>query len=91
MTDEVFEHALEAPNPVEALIELVRERFELGDSREIVLEAFERKRQALRDSGRERDEDAIMDVMDFLVGWCSPHQELKPSSGARSGQQDGTA
>jgi hypothetical protein len=30
----------------------------------------------LRQAGREADEDMVMDVMDFLMGWCSPHMKL---------------
>lgn len=33
----------------------------------------------LRGSEREADEDKVTDVMDFIVGWCSPHQCLFPA------------
>jgi hypothetical protein len=39
---------------------------------------FEKARQFLREADREKDEDAVMDVMDFLLGWCSPHMQLPP-------------
>jgi hypothetical protein len=35
-------------------------------------------RYLLRQLGRETEEDPVMDVMDFLVGWCSPHMKLPP-------------
>ena len=38
----------------------------------------ERARQQLRQADRETEEDAVMDAMDFLVGWCSPHMKLPP-------------
>jgi hypothetical protein len=43
-------------------------------------------RQQLRQAASEAEEDAAMDVMDFLVGWCSPHMKLppeQPASGRR--------
>jgi hypothetical protein len=58
-----------------------------GQTREAVLELFERARQQLRHADREAEEDAVMDVMDFLVGWCSPHMKLppeQPTPGGRS-------
>jgi hypothetical protein len=51
---------------------------EEGKDQPAVLAAFEQARQALRGAGRERDEDAVMDVMDCLVGWCGPHMRLPP-------------
>ena len=52
--------------------EMLRGGFDL----EAVLAAFDRTRCRLRDAGREADEDAVLDVMDFIVGWCSPHVKL---------------
>jgi hypothetical protein len=40
----------------------------------------------LRQADREADEDAITDVMDFLVGWCSPHMKLPPEQAASGGR-----
>lgn len=33
-------------------------------------------RNELRESGNESGEDAVLDVMDRVVGWCSPHQRF---------------
>jgi hypothetical protein len=52
-----------------------------GNSAQTLLDQFERMRQGLRATGRQEDEDAILDVMDFLTGWCSPHMLLPPASG----------
>jgi hypothetical protein len=49
-----------------------------GQTRDTILNLFERARQQLRQTGRETEEDAVMDAMDFLVGWCSPHMKLPP-------------
>lgn len=44
--------------------------------REQLLEDFERVRAMLRERDEEEREDAVMEVMDFLYGWCSPHMKL---------------
>ena len=53
-----------------------RESDQDGQTREAVLDLFEHARQQLRQANREAEEDAVMDVMDFLVGWCSPQMRL---------------
>jgi hypothetical protein len=30
----------------------------------------------LRDAGRDADEDMVLEVMDFLAGWSSPHMKI---------------
>jgi hypothetical protein len=47
-----------------------------GRTHDEVLADFEAVRSQLRDAGRKADEDAVVDVMDFIVGWCSPHMKL---------------
>jgi len=71
-----FEHALADSDPVEALRSLVLELSTEGFTKAAILEIFEQQRQRLRTANRESAEDAVMDVMDFLVGWCSPHMKL---------------
>ncbi len=41
-----------------------------------IIEKFEGARRQLRLADREADEDAVMDAMDCLVGWCSPQMTL---------------
>jgi hypothetical protein len=58
-----------------------------GQSREAVLELFEQARRELRQANKETEEDALMDVMDLLLDWCSPHMRLppdQPTSGRRA-------
>ena len=76
--DQAFEDALRSPDPVNELRSFVTRRFSKGDDKETVLGLFEKARQELRQAGRETDEDAVTDVMDFLLGWCSPHMKLTP-------------
>lgn len=47
-----------------------------GYDRDALLEDFESVRARLDERGEEEREDAVMEVMDFLHGWCSPYMKL---------------
>jgi len=86
MIDQRIEKALQANEPVNELRNVARNLFADGQTREAVVDLFEHARQQLRQANREAEEDAVMDVMDLLVGWCSPHMKLppeQPTSGRR--------
>lgn len=53
-----------------------REMLDTGYSRHALIEDFEGVRAEMRRRDDEEREDAVMDVMDFLVGWCSPGARL---------------
>src|SRR5262245_3390139 len=89
MIDPAFEQALRSGEPVAGLRQLATEQLGQGLTREEVLARFEQVRQQLRSADREEDEDAVLDVMDFLVGWCSPHAKIDPPTG-QGGSCNGT-
>ncbi|MGH7139417.1 MAG: hypothetical protein ACREHD_27040 [Pirellulales bacterium] len=74
--DTKVEDAFHVANPLEQLRALAISMQEEGHEQSTILDFFERNRQALREAGREQDEDVVLEVMDFLVGWCSPHMSL---------------
>jgi hypothetical protein len=76
--EEMVENAFHSPDPVSELRSVALHLFSQGNEKATVLEKFEKVRQQLRLQGREREEDAVMDVMDYLVGWCSPAMKLPP-------------
>jgi hypothetical protein len=78
MIDQRIEEALRSAEPVNELRNLVLHLLADGNTRDTIRELLERARQELRRANREAAEDAVMDVMDFLVGWCSPHMKLPP-------------
>jgi hypothetical protein len=78
MVDECLEQALHSAEPVDQLRSLVLRLLSQGQDKATVLERLEQMRRQLREADREADEDAVMDVMDFLLGWCSPHMRLPP-------------
>jgi hypothetical protein len=72
-----IEEALRSPNPIVSLRALVLELSAEGQSKANILALFERFLAHLQENpAREADADAVRDVMDFLVGWCSPHMKL---------------
>jgi hypothetical protein len=76
--NERFEEALQATDPVAALRALALALNAEGWRKADVLHLFESYQAQLRDSGREAEEDAVLDVLDFLTGWCSPHMKILP-------------
>jgi hypothetical protein len=87
--DARLEKGLAAPDPLPELRNLIEDLYAAGQTQPAILELFETARQHLRQSGRERDEDTIMEAMDFLVGWCSPHMNLsKPPQALTRGRAD---
>jgi hypothetical protein len=74
--DECFERALRSPDPVIQLRSLALHLSAQGQDRETIIERFEETRQQLRQADRETDEDVLMDVLDCLMGWCSPEMKL---------------
>jgi hypothetical protein len=74
--EESIEQALHSQDPVGELRSLAQRLISQGQDQAAILALFEHVRQRLRHENREADEDAVMDVMDFLMGWCSPHMKL---------------
>jgi len=58
------------------LRDFAREVLAEGYPRERLIEDFNHVHAELRQEGREEREDAVMEVMDFLYGWCSSHMKL---------------
>jgi hypothetical protein len=60
----------EAVNAIRALVEELRRK---GEQKETILERM----QELLGSVSSEQEDILLEVMDFLVGWCSPHARIE--------------
>jgi hypothetical protein len=81
--DPRIEQTLRSAEPLGQLRSLVGHLRAQGLQQQTILDLFEQARQQLRQAGRNREEDTIMEVMDFLVGWCSPHMSLRPEDGSK--------
>ncbi len=71
-----FEGALESERSLEALRSELRGLLDEGWSREALLRQLESDREILRSEGRSDEEDVLLEAMDFLSGWSSPHMKL---------------
>jgi hypothetical protein len=71
-----IEEALKDSFPLERLRALALHWKGQGKNQAEMLSLFEQARCQLRDAGRDRDEDIVLEVMDFLIGWCSPHLKI---------------
>ena len=77
---ERFEAALRSPEPGHALRSLALEVSREGLGKDEIYALFEQFLLHVRSAGNYRavDEDAVLDVMDALTGWCHPSGELLP-------------
>jgi hypothetical protein len=73
---ELYENALKSSTPVQALRDVVIELLDKGSEHEDILSDLQHLYHEFRISNRETEEDVIADVMDFMVGWCSPHMQI---------------
>jgi hypothetical protein len=74
-----FHEALDSPEPVLKVRDLARSELEHGVSRSEVLGQLESLRIELRGGGRFDEEDVVdvvLDAMDFVSGWSSPHMRV---------------
>jgi hypothetical protein len=74
--EEQFDEALRSAQPMWRLREVVQSMLAEGQERDAVYAARERFRTLLQKAGRDADEDVVLEVMDCLTSWCSPHMRL---------------
>lgn len=71
ITDE-FRAALASEHRLDDLRSAAEQELQAGTPREQVVAKLEALRAGLSDS----DEDVVLEVLDFVTGWCSPHMRL---------------
>lgn len=60
---------------MEEILAVIVERYRAGESKTTLEEALEQRRHMAMVT--EEEDDAILDVMDFVAGWCAPHMRLE--------------
>lgn len=76
-TQERLFGALCSDDPPEHLREAVQTLIDEGHQPEALYAQLEGIVLDLRASGRETEEDLVLDVMDYLAGWCSPQMRIQ--------------
>lgn len=71
ITDQ-FRAALASEHRLEDLRRAAEHELQVGVPREEIVAKLEALRPGLSDS----DEDVVLDVLDFVTGWCSPRARL---------------
>ncbi len=79
--EEACEQALRSAEPVGTLRSLAEQMITHGKREASVLEFFEAVRARLQAENRAADEDAVLDAMDFVTGWCGPHMRIQRMAG----------
>jgi hypothetical protein len=70
---------LSGQNAESNLLGLVKQLKADGVEQQTVYRAFEQARARLRGEDQEGKEDAVMNVMDVIVGWCRPSRRIWPT------------
>jgi hypothetical protein len=73
---EQLQAALHSSSPADGLVEVVQQMKQAGKSQQEIYRVFEALLQTVMDAGTEHEDEAIREVMDRSVGWCSPDQKL---------------
>jgi hypothetical protein len=71
-----FRQSLSVNQTVWPLREAVQQLLNEGYTRESLLRSLEAFRQELQEADLEAAEDRVLEVMDYLVGWCGPEMQL---------------
>ena len=73
---EALKSGIRSKQDTRALREIVVSLFDAGVTQESLLDGLKHLRKEFREAGDDEAEDAILEVMDYVVGWCSPHMRI---------------
>lgn len=71
-----LENALQAENPFAELRNYLQRLVHAGYDREKLVRDLLDFSYQLRAENRDDDDDLILEMVDFLTGWCSPHMRI---------------
>ncbi len=74
-SNHLFNEALQSGTPRRHLRSLVSDLHAQGQERQSILKELDDFRKELRQS-EEDEEDIVLDVLDFVTGWCHPDMLL---------------
>lgn len=73
---EEFNAAVDSGDGLTVLRAAAERELQGGVPRERVVAQLEALRTELRAAGRDADDDVVLEVLDFVTGWCSPQVRL---------------
>lgn len=76
MDIKLLEEKLISDNPFEDLRNLLKTMISQGYDREQLVEELIDFALKLRAENREKDDDLLLEMVDFLTGWCSPSMKI---------------
>ena len=71
-----FRKCIWAMDSSSCLRRTIEQMMALGIDKDSILADLNVLKSELRTSGNEKLEDVVLDAMDCVVGWCSPHQRF---------------
>ncbi|HTP07012.1 MAG TPA: hypothetical protein VMP08_02085 [Anaerolineae bacterium] len=74
--EEQLDAAWKKETPIEDIRDLLKDLVAQGEKPETILAKLENYRHTLQRMGRYSEEDVILEVMDFLTGWCSQQMKI---------------
>ncbi len=77
---EAIRKTLDEPAPFQPLWDLVKKLRDQGMSQSVMNDLFTEFHRKHRDDTDETRHDAVVDVMDFIVGWCHSRNRLYPDA-----------
>jgi hypothetical protein len=76
-----LQEAVQTRHPLVSLRDAVKTAMDdRGFSREDVLAMLQELRARYHDEGDAHAEDIVLDTMDFVTGWCSPHMKIRTNA-----------
>jgi hypothetical protein len=73
---ELFLKCVSEPNPESSLMAAVLDARASGVEKSSILADLEDLRRELREARREDRDDVVLEVMDYVTGWCAPHMRI---------------
>jgi hypothetical protein len=71
-----IEKALRSKTPSLSLRSFLQDLLDNGEMKEKILQNLTEYRKKLFLPSQEREDDILLDMMDYVAGWCSPHMNL---------------
>jgi hypothetical protein len=73
---EALKSSIQSRQDAVVLCDIARSLVDAGMTQESLLGSLEHLRSEFHNAGDSEAEDITLEVMDYVVGWCSPHMRI---------------